>query len=111
MWRSMDIENTQRLRETLKKLEEAFRRYNVPGKDQSALRAIQQLCVGLKGENDYITEKASRIATLAGIYYSARYERHPGGETDLMSEMSFQLPNVIRSQISYLERLQGDAEV
>ena len=107
----MDIENTQRLREALKKLEEAFRRYNVPGKDQSALRAIQQICIELKGENDYITEKASRIATLAGIYYSARYERHPGGESELMSEMSYHLPSVIRSQIGHLERRQGDAEV
>ena len=107
----MDIENTQRLLEILKKLEEAFRRHNLPGKDQSALRAIQQLCIELKGENDYVTEKASRIATLAGIYYSARYERHPGGEKDLMSEMSHQLPGVIRSQISYLERRQRDAEI
>ncbi|MFJ4256532.1 hypothetical protein ACIP01_06185 [Pseudomonas monteilii] len=105
----MDMNGTQPLRETLKKLDDTFRRYNLPGKDPTALRAVQQLCIDLKGEDGYISEKAGRIATVAGIYYSSGYLRHPGGESDLMSEMSFQLPNAIRSQISHLERLQREA--
>lgn len=105
----MDMENTQRLRETLKRLEGFFRRYNVPGKDLKALRAVQQICIDLKGEDGYISEKAGRIAIVAGIYYSSGYLRHPGGESALMSEMSFQLPNAIRSQITHLERLQSEA--
>lgn len=104
----MDMNGTQRLRETLKKLDDTFRRYNLPGKDLTALRAVQQLCIDLKGEDGYISEKAGRIATVAGIYYSSGYLRHPGGESDLMSEMSFQLPNAIRSQISHLERLKRE---
>ncbi|EKT4569582.1 hypothetical protein QEM43_005343 [Pseudomonas putida] len=104
----MDMNGTQRLRETLKKLDDTFRRYNLPGKDLTALRAVQQLCIDLKGEDGYISEKAGRIATVAGIYYSSGYLRHPGGESDLMSEMSFQLPNAIRSQISHLERFKKE---
>lgn len=105
----MDMENTQRLREILKKLDDTFRRYNLPGKDLKALRAVQQICIDLKGENGYISEKAGRIAIVAGIYYSSGYLKHPGGESALMSEMSFQLPNAIRSQISHLERMQRGA--
>ncbi len=105
----MDMGNTHRLREILKKLDDTFRRYNSPGKDHTALRAVQQLCIDLKGEDSYISEKAGRIAKVAGVYYSSGYLRHPGGESALMSEMSFQLPNSIRSQISHLERLQSEA--
>ncbi|WP_367599250.1 hypothetical protein [Pseudomonas fulva] len=106
----MDMKNTQRLREKLKKLEGAFRQYSLPGKDPSALRTVKQLCIDLKGEDGYISEKADRISRLAEIYYSSAHLRHPGGESDLMSEMSFGLTNSISRQICHLERLRETQE-
>lgn len=90
----------------LDKLEQVFKRHDGPGSNASALSQVRSLCIELKGHHAYITEKAGRISTLAGIYYSPRqYLKHPGGHEMLMAEMSYQLPNVIRSQISYLESL------
>lgn len=105
----MAMEISQKILSTLKELEAVLRRHDQPGVNQSALRQVKALCVELKGHHGYITEKAGRIMSLADIYYSdRRYLKHPGGHEALMTEMSYQLPNVIRSQVEHLDSLQSE---
>lgn len=102
----MAMEISLKILTALDKLEQVFKRHDEPGSNSSALSQVRSLCIDMKGHHSYITEKASRISSLAGIYYSpCQYLKHPGGHEMLMVEMSYQLPNVIRSQISYLESL------
>ena len=102
----MAMEISQKIRATLDKLEGVLSRHDQPGSNSSALNQVRSACIDLKGHHPYITEKASRIAQLAGIYYSERqYLKYPGGHESLMAEMNFQLPNVIRSQLTHLEGL------
>lgn len=102
----MAMEISLKLLADLDKLEAVLKRHNDPGPNPSALSQVRSLCIGLKGRHAYITEKAGRIMNLADIYYSPRkYLKHPGGAASLMTEMSYQLPNAIRSQIDYLESL------
>lgn len=90
----------------LDKLDAVFRRHNEPGENTSALNQVRALCIGIHGHHAYITEKAVHIMDLADIYYSERkYLKHSGGPGSLMAQMSYQLPNAIRSQLSYLESL------
>ncbi|MNJ50835.1 hypothetical protein D3C77_461230 [compost metagenome] len=102
----MAMEISQKILSTLNELEAVLRRHDEPGVNQSALRQVRSLCIGLKGHHAYITEKAGRIMSLADTYYSARrYLKYPGGPGALMAEMSFQLPNAIRGQVDYLDSL------
>ncbi|PWK31772.1 hypothetical protein [Pseudomonas sp. OV226] len=99
----MAMDFSQKIFTTLDKLDSVFQRHNQPGINQSALNQVRSLCIDMKGHDDYITDKASRITRLAIIYYSARkYLKHSGGHESLMTEMGYQLPNVIRSQVFHL---------
>lgn len=107
----MAMEISQKILATLNKLEGVLSRHDQPGSNSSALKQVRSTCIDLKGHHPYITEKASRISQLAGIYYSDRqYLKYPGGHEALMAEMSFQLPNVIRSQLAHLKGLTTDSE-
>ncbi|PTU03935.1 hypothetical protein DBR45_04450 [Pseudomonas sp. HMWF031] len=102
----MAMEISLKIHAVLDKLEMVFKRNDEPGSNPSALNQVRSLCIDIKGHHSYITDKASRISTLAGIYYSPRqYLKHPGGHGLLMAEMSFQLLNAIRSQVDYLDSL------
>jgi hypothetical protein len=105
----MAMEISQKILATLDKLDGVFRRHDQPGSNSSALSQVRSICIDLKGHHGYITEKAGRISQLAAIYYSDRqYLKHPGGHESLLAEMSFQLPNVIRSQVHYLDSISTD---
>ena len=105
----MAMEISQKILATLDKLEGVLSRHDQPGSNSSALNQVRSICIDLKGHHAYITEKASRISQLAGIYYSDRQHlKYPGGHESLMAEMNFQLPNVIRSQLAHLKRLTAE---
>jgi hypothetical protein len=107
----MAKETSQKIRAALEKLDGVLSRYNQPGSNSSALSQVRPICIDLKGHHSYITEKAGRISQLAGIYYSERQHlKYPGGHESLMTEMSYGLPSVIRSQLDHLERLASDDE-
>ena len=108
----MAMEISQKILSALDQLETVLKRHDQPGENPSALRQVQSLCIGIKGHHDYIGEKAGRIMNLASIYYSDRkHLTHPGGDKALMTEMSYQLPNAIRSQVSYLESLPQNQQI
>lgn len=98
------MEDLQKALKYLEEIEQILNRHNYAEPNPNAVRRIRFLATQLLGIDAYIAEKASRIASLAAIFYSDRkHLRHPGGAQSLHTEMSYDLPSRIRGQISTLK--------
>jgi hypothetical protein len=78
---------------------EALLRDAAPVADDYRLQRIRFLTARLCGRDTYITEKANRLASQAGVYFSARkHQKVPGGADGVMAEMRYRLLGSIREQ-------------
>ncbi|MGU3627971.1 MULTISPECIES: hypothetical protein [Comamonas] len=76
----------------------------MPQADDMRLRRIKFLANELMGFDSYITRNASRLASRAGIYFSARkHQTEQGGADGVMREMRYSLLRAIRDQAKILE--------
>ena len=100
------MDDLDQVLETLDAIAEHLKRNDLPKINGSALSQLSFLTAQISGFDYYISEKAARIASLGGVFYSeTAHRQHPGGAEALWVEMSYDLPNRIRQQVSHLQRL------
>ena len=102
------MNDLQQILKDLGEVQAVLNSNNYPGENPSALAKIQFLTARLKGTDAYISEKAGRLASQAGLFYSARkHLKYPGGSDRLYAELTFDLPGRIQSQVETLARLRN----
>ncbi|WP_343740464.1 hypothetical protein [Delftia tsuruhatensis] len=76
----------------------------MPKADAMRYQRIAFVANELKGLDPYITRKADRLVSRAGIYLSARrHQSEQGGAEAVMREMRYSLLSAIRSQANVLQ--------
>ncbi|MGA3683769.1 hypothetical protein [Pseudomonas graminis] len=99
------MDDLQRVLTSLDEIEAILSQHDHPEPNPKALSRIRFLTAHMTGHDPYISEKASRIADLAGVFYSERkHAGHQGGASTLLVEIGYDLPNRIRGQVAYLLR-------
>ncbi len=72
-----------------------------PWPDPQRLAKIRGLCRDMKGSDQYVTEKASKIDEYAGWFFSARkHAAYPGGAAMLRAAIEFDLLGRIRQRVA-----------
>jgi len=103
------MEDLQQVIVCLEEIQSILTRHDHPEPNPKALSRIRFLAAQMSGRDSYISEKASRLAELAGVFYSERrHARHQGGASGLLTEIAYDLPNRIRGQITSLIRIQKE---
>lgn len=103
------MDDLQQILHSLDEIESTLTNYDCPEPNPKALSLVRLLCSRITGFDSYISEKASRISTLAGVFYSdRRHATHPGGASALLTEIAYDLPNRIRGQVTHLRRIQTE---
>lgn len=93
----------------LDQLTELMKNHDLPKANPAVLRKVQTLCIRMKGEDHYITEKADCIERLAEKFFSInKHESYPGGTDALHCAMTHDIPNRIRTQVLFLQGSQPE---
>jgi hypothetical protein len=103
------MDDLQQILNSLDEIESTLNKHDCPEPNPQALSQVRLLCSRITGFDSYISEKASRISALAGVFYSDRkHTVHPRGASALLAEISYDLPNRIRAQIAHLRRIEKE---
>lgn len=104
----MDKKTSEVLIRVASEIEAVLHEHPIATPSEFVPRRIRFLAAQLSGCDSYASEKAFKIAELAGIFYSARkHAKYRGGPDALWTEMTYDLLGRIRSQASTREA-QGD---
>ncbi|RJX81272.1 hypothetical protein [Pseudomonas sp. LS-2] len=105
------MDDLQHVLVSLDEIEAILSKHDRPEPNPTVLSRIRFLAAQMSGRDSYISEKASRLAELAGVFYSEqRHARHQGGASGLLTEIAYDLPNRIRGQINHLRRIQKERQ-